>query len=164
MFMSTRIDDFVTRFEVANDEMIAIIEGCNEEQLRTKTIAEGWTVAATAYHVATIYPGFASIVERYARGETYSPSATMDEIDAENAIQSQKNANVSKQDVLNSLRNNGELIVIALKTVPEEHLAGPAGVYMGNEFTVEQVLDYVIVGHTAHHLASLQETLEGEAG
>lgn len=159
--MSNQVEEFANRFEIVNDEMIAIIERCSEEELRLPSIAEGWTLAAVAHHVAIVYPGFASTLEGYARGESYSPSTTMERLDEMNAEHAREYAQVPRDDVLDKLRSGGEQTAAAMRTIPDDNLANPAGVYGGNEFSVEQALEYIIIGHTAVHLASIQETLDG---
>lgn len=162
--MSMQVREIIDQFEAANNGMISIIGSCNEEQLRTITTAEGWTVAATAHHVAIVYPAFANITELYARGGTYNPTTTQEEIDEMNAAHARDYANVPGDEVLEKLKVGGAQIAAALETIPAENLSNVAGIYAGNELTVEQALAYIVVGHTNQHLASLQETLGGASG
>ncbi len=159
--MSSQVEEFANQFEVANDEMIAIIERCSEEDLRKLSLAEGWTIAAVAHHVAIVYPGFVNTVEGYARGESFNPTTTMAELDEVNAVHARDYADVPREDVLALLRSGGAKVAEAVRTVPEANLPASAGVYGPNTFTVEQALRNIIVGHTAVHLASIQETLGG---
>jgi hypothetical protein len=53
--MNERAHELVERFERANAELRAVIDGCSEEQWRRRSEDEGWSVAVSAYHVANGY-------------------------------------------------------------------------------------------------------------
>ena len=50
--MSERAEALAKRFEQVNDELIAAVEGCSDEQWRKTCSGEQWSVAVTAHHVA----------------------------------------------------------------------------------------------------------------
>ena len=49
--MNERVEQLARAFEQANEELIAILTACGDEEWRRRTIAEDRTVEATACHI-----------------------------------------------------------------------------------------------------------------
>jgi hypothetical protein len=159
MSITTRTEAFTARFEAINEEVIAIVRGCTEEQWRRATASEGWLVAVVAHHIAAVNGDFTRIVNRLAAGETFSPGTSMDAVHRSNAQHARDYANVGKQETLNLLRANGDAVTQGLRKLDDAGLDRIAGVFGGHELTVAQVMERVVIGHTTVHLASIHETL-----
>src|SRR4051812_27399169 len=95
-----------TQFEQANDELIATVERCPEARWRARCEPEGWTVAATAHHVAAAHPVIAEWVHVVATGLPESPMTTA-MIHEENARQAARYAACTKEETLALLRREG---------------------------------------------------------
>lgn len=159
MSTATRVEQFVKQFEAVNDELITLVEGCTEEQWRGPCVNEGRSVAVVAHHVAVVHGGFTELVDRLAAGKTYSPASSIDDVHETNAQHARDNATVSTSETLDLLRTNGAALAQRLHNISDEQLDRTAGVFGGNELSVAQVVEWVIIGHPASHLASIRATL-----
>jgi hypothetical protein len=76
--VSERVNALAAKFEQANAEAIALVERLSDADWQ-KATDEGWTVAATAHHVAIVHGGIAGFVREVAIG-TATPRSGMDTI------------------------------------------------------------------------------------
>ena len=159
MSTTTQTAVLAARFEAVNAEMIATVMACSDEQWRVPTKEDGRTVAVLAHHVGEVNGAFAGIIERLVAGETYTPNVSMDEVDASNAQHASDNASVGRTETLDLLRANGDAILRALGGIDDGTLDRVAGVFGGHEMTVNQVMEWVVIGHTAEHLGTIRNTL-----
>lgn len=159
--MTTRGEGYAAQFAAANDELIALVEGCTAEQWQQACFDEERSVAVVAHHVGEVNAAFAGMVARMGAGETYSPTANWDQIHEANAQHAREHAEVEKPEVLELLRKNGAAVVAQLRAVPDATYDQHAGNFGGNDMTVAQVTEYVVIGHTASHLASVKGTVAG---
>jgi hypothetical protein len=157
--VSNRIEEYAAQFEAVNDETIAFVKECTDEQWRQPTASEGWPVGVVAHHAAEVNQAFTRIIEKIAGGETYSPTISTEEIDRNNAKHASDHVNVSKREVLALLHSNGSALARAIRSLREEQLEQTAGTFGDIELTVTQVIEWVIIGHPAEHLASIRATL-----
>jgi uncharacterized damage-inducible protein DinB len=157
----TRAEQYAAQFAAANDEVIALVTGCTDEQWRLRCVDEERSVAVVAHHIADVNAAFTKMVARLASGATYTPNIAMDEIDRSNAQHARDFADVEKPEVLAGLRSSGTAIAQQLAALSDEQLDGIAGVFGGNELKVSQVVEYVVIGHTAEHLNSIRATIAG---
>jgi uncharacterized damage-inducible protein DinB len=158
---TTRAEEYAARFAAANDEVIALVVDCTEEQWRLRCVDEERSVAVVAHHIAEVNAAFTRMVARLARGQTYSPQTSMAEIDRQNAQHARDHAGVGKPEVLDGLRSSGEAIARQLAVLSDAQLDRVAGVFGGREMSVAQVVEYVVIGHTAAHLDSIRATVAG---
>jgi uncharacterized damage-inducible protein DinB len=159
--MSTRATDDAAQFAAINDEVIAAVEGCTAEQWRQPSTSEGWSVAAVAHHIAEANGAVAGMIERLVAADAYTPTTSIsaDQLHERNAQHARDYAEVAQAEVLDLLRANGTAMVQALHKLDAEHLKRIAGVFGGNELTGAQLVEFVAIGHTAEHGASIRATL-----
>lgn len=157
--VSNRIEAYAMQFEAVNDETIGFVKECTDEQWRQPTAIEGWPVGVVAHHAADVNQAFASIIERIAAGEAYSPNISTQEIDRNNAKHGHDYADVGRKDVLALLHSNGSALARAIRSLSEDQLDQTAGTFGDLELTVPQVIEWVIIGHPAEYLASIRATL-----
>ena len=67
--MSERAAALATAFENANNELIAAVEACTDEQWRQTCSEEGWSVGVTAHHVASSNQPIAGFAQMIADGQ-----------------------------------------------------------------------------------------------
>jgi hypothetical protein len=139
--------------------MIAAVSTCSDEQWRQPTAEDGRTVGVVAHHVGEVNGAFAKIVETLAVGGTYTPKVSMEEVHESNAKHARNNAAAGKAETLDLLRANGDEILRVLASIDDTVLDRTAGIFGGNELTVNQVLEWVVIGHTAEHLGTIRSTL-----
>ncbi|MFN8557914.1 MAG: DinB family protein [Dehalococcoidia bacterium] len=159
--MATQSEELSLRFEAISDEVTAAVTGASDEQWRAACAAEGWTVAAVAHHIAEVQQAFAGLVAKLAAGETYSPTISMDEIDESNARHARDHAAVVRAETLSRLETSRAGIAQRLRGLSDADLERTAGVFGGRELSVARVVEWVVIGHAAEHLASIRATLNG---
>src|SRR5262245_18012591 len=111
--MSTRAQDLASRFEQANHDLIATVEGLSDAQWRTKTADEGWTVGVVAHHVAGGHQGIAEMVRRIANSEPVV--FDMEAIHKGNADHAVRFANATRAETLALLRQNGAAALATIR-------------------------------------------------
>ncbi|HEX5164449.1 MAG TPA: DinB family protein [Thermomicrobiales bacterium] len=161
MATTSRTRELAGEFEAATGELIEVITACNDAQWNLSAANDERSVGVLAHHVAETNGAFAHIVRTLANGETFSPSISMEEVHDLNAQQARDNAKVGKQETLDRLRANSDAILAALGTIDDDFLDRPAGVFGDNELTVNQVIEWIVIGHTAEHLQTIRAAIGG---
>jgi hypothetical protein len=152
-------EQLATQFEAINAEVIAIVETCTGEQWRRPAAGEGWPVGVVAHHIAEVHQDFVGLLGALASGQTRSPGASIEDVDQGNARHAHDYAAVGKPEALEALRTNGAAVARLLRSFSNEQLGHVAGVFGGRELSVAQVVEWIVIGHAAEHLASLRATL-----
>ncbi|HEX5504795.1 MAG TPA: DinB family protein [Thermomicrobiales bacterium] len=161
--MTTRVEHLVAEFEAVNEEIIAIVARCSDEEWRRACTGEGWAVGVVAHHIATVHRDFLGLIGALAAGQTRSPGSSMANVDQSNARHACDHAAVGRQETLDALRENGAAAARQLRDLRDEQLDRVAGVFGGHELSVAQVLEWVVIGHAREHLASIRATLDERA-
>ncbi|HEX5166768.1 MAG TPA: DinB family protein [Thermomicrobiales bacterium] len=158
--MSPRSDRLVTEFTAVNDDLISCVSECSDEQWQRQSVEEGWTVAAVAHHVAVSNGAIAGMLSSQVAGNPDLPNISTADLNANNAAHARDYATVGKQETLDLLRSNGDAVVQTLQSIDDDTFFDrPAGIFGGNELSVGQVAQFVLVGHTAGHTASIKASL-----
>jgi hypothetical protein len=156
--MAETVQALIQRFEQVNGEVVAFVEGCDEQQWQTEVPEEQRTIAVVAHHVAGAYPAVAGWVTSLAHGQAVE--TTMEQIDQINAAHKARYAQVSREEVSALLKRNGATAIAAITALDEQQL--DAGAMMGpsgREVTARQVIRSVLLGHAANHLAAMRRAL-----
>jgi uncharacterized damage-inducible protein DinB len=156
-FMGARAEQYAKQFEAANNELIAAVEGLSEQQWRTKTNPEGWSVGVVAHHLATSHGPVSGFAQAIANGQSVPP-LTMDMIHQGNAKHAQENANCGKAETLALLREANAAAAKAISGLSDEQLDKSADV-IGNPMTSAAVIEHILIGHTTQHTASIKEVV-----
>ncbi len=154
---SAKAEALAQKFEQLNGEVIAFVDGCDDATWNAVCPDDERPVAAVASHVAGAYPVVAAWMRSVASGQPVT--LTMDDIHASNARAATKDANRSRADVAQALRQNGALAASTVRDLDDESLArgaafGPAG---GTELTAEAVATYVLLRHPRVHLDTMRK-------
>lgn len=157
--LTTRAEQLAAGFETVNDEVIATVTGCTDDQWRQPSATDGRPVGVVAHHIAVVQGAFARMVETLAAGETFSPRSSMEEVHRSNALHARAHAAVGKPETLDALRTNGAAIAQRLRSLGDEHLDRTAGVFGGRELSVAQVVEWIVIGHAGEHLASMRAAI-----
>ena len=161
MTESTKQATLATTFAEINDGAVERLHGCSDEEWQLMTAAEGWTVAATAYHLASNQQGFVGMVQLFAAGETFSPEIDMNQIHKSNAVEADENARADRSEVVEMLQSSGSAMIDLIHSFDDDGLDQFAGDFGGNEMTVGRFIEYVVIGHAREHGESLAATLAG---
>jgi uncharacterized protein (TIGR03083 family) len=150
--MSERARALADRFEQANRELIATVEGLSDAQWKAKTASEGWSVGVVAHHVAGGHMGISGAVQKIANGESFQ-LPNFDKMNAEHAIQF---ANTTKAETLALLRQNAAAaaaIVRGLGDAQLDRVGGSLGM------SAAQAIERILIGHVHDHHASIKKTI-----
>jgi hypothetical protein len=101
--MGQRTKELVERFTAFNNDFIAFVDNCSDEDWRKVCSDEGWTVGVVAHHVAAGHYSSLDLVKMIVAGETLPP-LTMETIDQMNAQHAKEHANCTTEEVLGLLR------------------------------------------------------------
>jgi len=157
--MSTPAEQFAVRFAMVNDDVIAAVLGCSDEQWRQSCASEGWSVGVAAHHVAEVHRDFSGLLKALAAGETRSPGSSMAEVNRSNAQHARDFATVTRPETIEALRANGAAVAHLLSSLGDEQLEHTAGVFGGRELSVARVVEWIVIGHAEVHLASIHTTI-----
>lgn len=157
--MAERAEALANKLEQANDDTIAAIGACSDEQWGKTCADEGWTVAVTAHHIASGYAPMTGLIQGLASGADL-PALTMEQIDQSNSEHATQFASVSLQDTVDLLKSGGSAAVAAIRGLSDEQLDRSSVLLQGAPaMTTEQVVENVVIGSTTGHLASIKKTV-----
>jgi hypothetical protein len=161
--MSEAATQLADQLATVTREFIAVVESCTPEQWARPTGSEEWPVGVVAHHVAVGYPAFGQLVQALAAGRQDIPPISAEQLHAGNAKHAREFANVGKAETLELLRSGGDRLVPEIRSLSEEELNVTTGIFFGGEMSVRQVIERIVIGHPASHLASIRTTLAESA-
>ena len=115
---------------------------------------DGRTVGVVAHHVASGHATIGGLVQGFAAGMP-APGITPEMIDGRNAEHAQQYANCSKQETAELLDRNGAAATAIVRRLTDEQLAR-TGTIFGSDWTTEQVVERILIGHPQGHLAAIR--------
>jgi hypothetical protein len=162
--MNQEAQRLAARFEDANRQVIAAIEGCTDEELRARCPGERCTVAALACHVADIHALGADWVRTVRAGRPL-PAITMDMVDQINAEQFGRDADRTKTEALARLRRDGGEAVALLRTLTDADLdrTTPFALFGGPTISIREVIELVLIADPEGHLSSIRAAVAAPA-
>jgi hypothetical protein len=158
--MGARADALAEQFERANNDIVALVEGCSEEALRSSTSAEQWSVAVTAHHVASSHEAIAGFLGLIANGQELPP-ITPEMMDQINAQHAQQYANCGRQETLDLLRANAAAAASVVRGLSDEQLdrTAPMPFLGGAPWSTQQCIENVLIGHVLDHGGSIRTSV-----
>ena len=157
--MAERAEELAAKFEQANNDTIATIEGMSSAQWTASCEDEGWSAAVTAHHIASGYTPLTGLIQAVANGADL-PTLTMDQIDQGNAQHAEQFANCAKEETLEMLRSGGAAAAAAVRGLSDEQLDRGAVILVGEPaMTTEQIIENLLIGSTVEHHASIQKSI-----
>jgi len=151
--MGKRTIDLAERFKALNNEMIAFVENCSDENWRKVCPGEQWPVGVVARHVAASHFGALGLVKMIVAGEKL-PDLSGAAIDQMNVKHADKHRNCTRDEVLKTLRENGGSgvdYVAGLGDADLDRIGHVAAA--GGDLTVEQIFENIILRSAGEHLA-----------
>ena len=154
--MSQRTKELVARFTGFNNEFIAFVDNCSDEDWRKVCSGEGWTVGVVAHHVAAGHFGAIDFVRMIVAGEAI-PEITMEVIDQMNAQHAKEHTNCTREEVLALLRKNGSAFAGYLEGLSEADLGRTSYLAaIGGDVSAQQLIEMVILQLGGEHLDSMK--------
>lgn len=154
--MSARSEALASKVEGVNKDLLAAIEESTPEHWSAKCADGHWSQGFSAFHPATSVGFIAGMVQGLANGVTLPPM-TMGDIDQQNAAQHKENASATKEQALEVLKAGAPTSVQTARALTDEQLDRKVSLLTGMpEMSIEQVVEMLMIGHTAGHTASIK--------
>lgn len=158
--MNERIQELADRFEQANAEATAAVERLSAADWQKRT-GEGWTVAATAHHIAIVHEGIVAFVAEVANG-TARQRSEMGSINESNARHAEEYAVCSKDEVLAEMRSRGAAAAAILRGLTDAQLDRVTDAIPGMPVvSTERIIEMALIGHVTEHLNSIKRAVAG---
>lgn len=156
--MSTRSAALADRFDQAVDDFARAIDAASDAQWAASGGPEGWTVAATAQHVAGQFPLEREFIDEAATGGA-GLNYTWDDINGKNDTRAAANMQCSKAEVLALLRDGAGSMSAYIRGLSDEQLdrTAPLKLAGGAAVSTQQLIEGgVLIEHVTGHLESLR--------
>jgi quercetin dioxygenase-like cupin family protein len=147
------------RYEQLTTALIATVAACTPAQWRAVCADTGWTVGVQAHHIAQNGEMIAGLIERVADGQPL-PAITPAMIDAGNARHAVEFVNVTPEETVALLRENGAAFTRAYRMLTDAQLARTAKLGPDRPpMSTTQLIEYLAIGelerHGAHILSAI---------
>jgi len=151
--MSKRAIDLADRFKAFNNELIAFVKNCSDEDWRRVCPGEQWPVGVVARHIAASHYGALSLAKMMVAGENL-PELTEGVIDQLNSKHAERHRNCTKDEVLKTLRENGTSVAEYVAGLGDTDLDRTGHIAAaGGDMTTEQLIANIIIRTGGEHLA-----------
>lgn len=160
--MGARTEELAGRFEAVNADLLALVEPLSDEHWFSTCDDEGATIAAVVSHVGGSYRAIGTWIGSVASGEE-TPSITRAEINAGNERLFDRHARRPKDEALDAYRRNAAAAAERVRALTDDELTRSRFLpHFDRTFTVDELVEQVLIGHPTGHLASLRKTLGQE--
>ena len=158
---SARAEALARRLELGIDALITFASTLSERQWQTPVPKDGRKIGVVVHHVASVFPIEIQLAQVLAKGQAIAV-VTWDDVHAMNAKHAQDNANVTKQEAIDLLRQNSVAAAAAIRALSDEELANAAtnSLYADAPLTCQHMLEDHAVRHCYHHLAKIQAAVK----
>ncbi len=159
----SRSAHLAAQFEAAQDGLVRLVESLTDDQWRLvgknypqriNDEDEGRTVGVIAHHVATSAPWIMGRIQSMLDGKPPAP-ADIGELNTRHAAE---NTDVTREEVLQVLRESGPRLAAAVRAIPDDQLDQshdtPAG-----PMSIAQRVERVLIGHLQMHQGSIETTI-----
>jgi hypothetical protein len=151
--MSKRATDLAGRFKAFNNELIGFVENCSDENWRKICPDEQWSVGVVARHIAASHYGALGLAKMVVAGEKL-PELTEGVIDQLNSKHAEKHRLCTRDEVINSLRENGASVADYVAGLSDTDLDRSGHIAAaGGDMTTEHLIVNIILGSGSEHFA-----------
>lgn len=157
--MSQRTKALSEKFTGFNDELIAFVETCSDENWSTVSPGENWPVGVVARHIAAGHYKAIGLAKMMVGGKPL-PELTGEAIDSGNAQHAQKHADCNKSEVLGLLRGNGPSVANFIRGLDDADLDRTATLAaVGGAISIQQFIENIIIHSGAEHLGNMKSAI-----
>jgi len=154
--MSRRAIDLADRFKAFNNELIAFVTKCQDEDWRKVCPGEQWPVGVVARHIAASHFGALGLAKMMVAGEKL-PELTEGVIDRLNSKHAEKHRNCTRDEVLKTLRENGASVADYVAGLSDTDLARSGHIAAaGGDLTTELLIVNILLGAAGEHFAHVK--------
>jgi len=159
--MGAKGEAFAKQFEAKVEEVAALLEKLSDADWKKTTAAEKWTVAATAYHVASSYEPVTHIIKTIAAGQAL-PHFTPQMLDEMNAQHAKEFAGCTKAETIALHKKGAAAAAAAVRGLSDVELAKTGPVFTGMPpMSAEEMVQRALLGHIDEHFGSIRKTIGG---
>ena len=154
--MRQRAKELSERFMSFNNEVIAFVEKCSDENWEKVCSSEKWPVGVVARHIAAGHYSAFGLAKMIVDGEQL-PELTMETIDQGNAQHAKKHANCTKDEVLGILREKSSSIAEYVTGLDDADLDRTSNLALvGGTISAQQFLENIIIHSGTEHLTNMK--------
>jgi hypothetical protein len=160
---TTRAAQYAEQFEAAQDDFIRVIESLTDQQWhligknypqRINEEDEGRPVGVIAHHVAINGDFIIGRIQGMLAGLPLTPV----DFKAANHQHAEKNATVTKSEVLRTLRESKPRLAAAVRAIPDSQLDQLRDTPVG-PMSAAQRIERVLIGHMKQHQGSIEAAI-----
>ena len=158
--MNTRANALADRLERGVSALSTFADQLTTAEWKTPVPKDGRSVGVVIHHVASVFPTEIHLAQILADGKPVT-GVTVADIHAMNAAHANDHVDVTKEDALRLLQQNGAAAAAAIRAMGDEQLdrAAPASLYEDAPITTQFMLEDHAVRHSYHHLMLLRQAL-----
>ena len=157
--MSQRAEELARRVRDFNNEVIAVVEKCSEEDWNKICEWEQWSVGVTARHIGAGHYSAVELAKMIVNKDPLPPIAEKDVIQMAND-HAEKHSNCAQKEVLDILRNNGNGFADYVAGLDDDDLDRTGNMELtGGDVTTQQLIEFVAFHSGAEHLENIKKTL-----
>ena len=154
--MSQRAKKLSERFKGFNNEVIAFVENCSDENWEKVCSGEKWPVGVVARHIAAGHYSAFGLAKMIVDGKQL-PELTNEAIDQGNAQHAKKHANCTKDEVLGILREKGSSVAEYVDGIGDEDLDRTSKLSVaGGTISAQQFIENIIIHSGTEHLTNMK--------
>jgi uncharacterized damage-inducible protein DinB len=155
--MSATSQALAEQYAQANRALVQTVAGLSARQWQAPCPDEGWTVGATAHHLAMMVPLILDSARTIMAGQEI-PADTVALTNQVNALHAVEHAACTREETIALLEQNGELAVAFVRGLSDADLErkAPLAFFGGQEWTTRQWLENILIGHIGMHRPSIQ--------
>ncbi len=148
------------QYSQATADLLALVEPVTLEQWRTLCSNEERTVGVLVHHIASTAEFVPTLISRVVESQPLPPF-TQDIIDHNNARHAATYAQAGPAETLALLRQNSSAAADFIRSLSDEQLDRTSTLPVFNLPTVTagQIFEFLLIGHTLGHLASIQTAI-----
>ena len=157
--MSSQAKELTERFKAFNNEMIAFIEKCSDEEWKKICPGEELPVGVVSNHVAIRHYGAFDWAKMIVAGEKL-PEITKEANAQANAELAEEHKNCTKDEVLGFLNENGSTVVDYLSGLEDSDLDRTGYFALtGGEISTKQFVEKILLQRGNDHLSSMKKAI-----
>jgi hypothetical protein len=155
MRMSERGRALAETFERANADFIAALGALSEDDWRARCEPEGWSVAASVWHVGSAHARIAGYVRAVASGQP--PAITRAQVDEINDREAAEHAACGRDEAIALVRREGDAAAQLIRTLTDEQLDRAGAVFRQAPWTLraDEVVERILIPHVSQHHRSI---------
>jgi uncharacterized protein (TIGR03083 family) len=158
--MGAKTEALARQFEGKVRDAVATLEKLGDADWKKVTAAEGWTVGATAHHLAGGLEAVAGIVTGLASGGPSRGNFTRAMLDGMNAQHAKEHAGCTRAETLALFRKGAATASAVVRGLNDDQLAKSGTVFTEvPPMTAEQLIMLGLLGHIDDHLGSIRKTV-----